>query len=230
MSRVLILVEGATEQAVIQRLVAPYLGLRGIHLYARRLGRPGHKGGIRSFDAILPEILNLMRQEPKSTVTTFFDMYALPKNCPGVEQFNAGNAVKTPATIECGIAEVVKNKLEGSFNPDRFIPYIQMYELEALLLAGPKEMAEAFEKPHLESKFRGIVTTCGGCENINDNPETAPSKRIEKLFNGYKKGSSVNAHAPIIADNIGICRIREQCPHFDGWLKKLESLGTISVT
>jgi hypothetical protein len=30
--------------------------------------------------------------------------------------------------------------------------------------------------------FAGIVHECGGCELINDNPVTAPSKRNQRLF------------------------------------------------
>ena len=81
-----------------------------------------------------------------------------------------------------------------------------------------------FQQPELESRFAGIVLECGGCELINDNPASAPSKRIQRLFPGYRKGSSVNAHAYRIARHIGLERIRRQCPHFNEWIEKLEKL------
>lgn len=107
----------------------------------------------------------------------------------------------------------------------KFIPYIQLHEIESLLFAGPEKMAQVFEKSELTAKFEQIVRECGGCEYINNNPENAPSKRIQNLFPGYKKGSSVNAHAYRIAQRIGVSRMRAQCPHFDEWLAKLEQLG-----
>ncbi len=224
MSRVLIIVEGPTERAIIQNVLSPYLNSKGIYLYPKVIGRPGHKGGIRDFESVLREITALIHQEPTSFISTFFDFYALPRTWPGVNETKGKKPPQIPAILETEITKAVKNKLKDSFNQARFIPYIQIYELEALLFAGPKEMAEVFEKPKLEEKFEGIIKECGGCENINDNPNTAPSKRIEKLFPSYKKGGSVNAHAHIIASQIGIEKIRKQCPNFDNWISKLENL------
>jgi len=113
----------------------------------------------------------------------------------------------------------------NNFLPDRFVPYIQMYELEALLFAEPDEMAAVFEYPDLSVKFSQIVMECGGCERIDDDPHTAPAKRIEALFPNYKKGAGIRAHAPVILERIGIPRIRAACPHFNGWLTKLESFA-----
>ncbi len=100
-----------------------------------------------------------------------------------------------------------------------------MYEVESLLFAGPVEMAKVFQRPGLAEEFTKIVSDCGGCELINNGPQTAPSKRIQKLYPRYKKGSSVNAHAWRIAQHIGIERIRKECPHFNEWLTKLEQLA-----
>ncbi|MBN1190507.1 MAG: hypothetical protein JXA46_12195, partial [Dehalococcoidales bacterium] len=41
------------------------------------------------------------------------------------------------------------------------------------------EMAEVFEKTYLKETFEQIVKDCGGCEDINDGYDTAPSKRIQ---------------------------------------------------
>ncbi len=52
----------------------------------------------------------------------------------------------------------------------------------------------------------------------------APVLGGKGLFPGYRKGSSVNAHAYRIAQHIGLERIRRQCPHFNEWITKLEQL------
>jgi hypothetical protein len=85
-------------------------------------------------------------------------------------------------------------------------------------------MASAFERPALASSFSEIVRQCRECEEIDDQPETAPSRRIAKLFPGYRKGGSLVAHAPIIIKRIGLETVREACPHFNHWLAKLEAM------
>ncbi len=124
--------------------------------------------------------------------------------------------------LELSIGAAVAESMGASFNPFRFIPYVQLYEVESLLFAGPAEMAAVFQHSELEARFYEIVKACGGCERINDGPQTAPSKRIMRLFPRYRKGSSVNAHAYRIAQRIGVDRIRIACPHFNDWMEKLE--------
>src|SRR3989442_11557036 len=76
MHRVLTVVEGFTERAIVEQTFAPYLGVRGLSLHAKVIGKPGHKGGVRSFEAVRKEILALLRQERGSRVSTMFDYYA----------------------------------------------------------------------------------------------------------------------------------------------------------
>jgi hypothetical protein len=60
-------------------------------------------------------------------------------------------------------------------------------------------------------------------EEIDDGATTAPSKRIIKLIPEYEHRKA--SAGPIIAEKIGLRRIRERCPHFDEWIKKMERLG-----
>jgi hypothetical protein len=223
MSRVLILVEGPTEQAIVDEVFKPVLAVNGVYLYPRVVGKPGHKGG-NKFVTVKRELRNLLGQEPNSTVTMLFDYYGLTDDWPGKTDAKGKDPVEAPKIVEQAIAVVMQADLDNSYNPTRFIPYIQMHEIEALLFAGPKEMAQVFGNPGLAARFEKIVRDCGGCENINDKPDTAPSKRIRKLYPNYRKGSGVNAHAYRIAQHIGVERIRQQCPHFDEWMTKLEQI------
>lgn len=155
----------------------------------------------------------------------FFDYYGICDDWPGVGNAAGKKPFEVPEIIEPAITEAVTREMGAAFNPARFISYIQLHELESLLFAGPDEMAQVFGKPTLAPKFKKIVTDCGGCENINDRPETAPSKRIQHLVSEYKKGSGVNAHAYRIAQHIGMEKIRQECPNFNRWFSKLEQLG-----
>jgi hypothetical protein len=143
----------------------------------------------------------------------------------GITKIKSKNLKTTRDILENALAETIKGDMGDEFIPTRFIPYIQFHETESLLFADPGEMAEVFGRPALKEMFEKIVEECGGCEKINNNYDTAPSRRITKLFHGYKKGSSVNAHAYRIAQHIGVQKIRKQCPNFDEWYGKLERLG-----
>ena len=234
--RVLAVVEGQTEFSVLNSTVAPHLGAKGVFLSAKVVGRPGHKGGVyRSFESVAKEILNLFKQEPKAVVTTFFDFYAMPEDWPGATAAKAakalGNGTEQVANIvETAWQQEIVTATTGFPHAATFIPYVQMHELETLLFASPKQMADGFLQPNLEGKFAEIVRECGGCEEINDRPESAPSKRIEALYPGYRKGRDKNKredrrpHAPVIAARIGVDAIRAACPHFHNWLELLEGL------
>jgi hypothetical protein len=225
MRRVLALVEGFTERTVVEQTFAPYLGAKAVSLHAKVVGKPGHKGGIRSFESVAREILALLKQEPASYVTTFFDFYGLPSDWPGRKAAKGSKAQAAAQVVEAAMRHELEAKVGGSASLTRFIPYVQMFEMEALLFSDPMVMAAAFERPELGPKFAQIVYERGGCEDINDTPATAPSKRIESLFSSYRKGSGVRAHAPIIVRRIGMDRLRQACPHFHVWIQTLERIG-----
>jgi hypothetical protein len=235
--KVLVVVEGPTELSVLNSTLGVHLGGFGVYLYPKIVGKPGHKGGVhRKFDGVAKEIVNLFKQEPNVVVTTFFDFYAMPEDWPGVAKAKESK-ITGLTTIE--IARIVErewqiavaDKAREIGRPIAFIPYVQMYELEALLFASPKHMAEGFLQPKLQTEFEKIVLECGGCEEINDRPQYAPSKRIQNLFPGYRKGRDKNKteerrpHAPVIAGRIGVEALRRACPHFGEWLTLLERLG-----
>jgi hypothetical protein len=224
MNRVLVLVEGPTERAIFQSVFAPDLGNRNISLCPRVIGQPGHKGGNR-FDVVRQEVRKLFHQEPGIFVTTFFDYYALGRDWPGMAEIKGKNLKTSRDILEQALADTVAGDMGNKFNSTRFIPYVQFHELEGLLFADPAEMAAVFGNESLKTIFEKIVEDCGGCEKINNNYETAPSRRIKKHFPGYKKGSSVNAHAWQIMLHIGVQKIRQQCPNFNDWYGKLERLG-----
>jgi len=221
----LVVVEGATERAALQQTdVATQCFMLGFSMHPKVVGKPGHKGGVRSFQRVLPEILALLKQEPQAKVSTLFDFYALPlAEWPGYPQSAASPPAQAVVQIETGMAAVVAASLPNLF-PGRFVPYVQLFEFEALLFADPSAMAQTFGNPALQQSFANIVATCGGCEAIDGGPTTAPSKRVEALFPPYKKGGSLNAHAPLILGKIARenwQQLLDGCPRFAQWLHQL---------
>jgi hypothetical protein len=53
---------------------------------------------------------------------------------------------------------------------------------------------------------------------INDGTDTAPSKRLRAHWPAYSKV----LHGPPALTVLGVARLREQCPHLDQWLARLE--------
>ena len=94
------------------------------------------------------------------------------------------------------------------------------HEFEALLFSKPDELGAALSGPNTVGQLEAVRASFSTPEEINENPESTPSKRILTISPGYHKA----VHGPIVARRIGLQLIREQCSHFNEWLGWLESL------
>ena len=90
------------------------------------------------------------------------------------------------------------------------------------MFADPDKLSTQF--PEHGTAIQKLIADCQGQkpELINDNLETAPSKRIITHIPKYKVNKS--SDGPAIAKQIGLPVLREKCPHFGQWLTKLENL------
>ena len=149
-----------------------------------------------------------------------FDFYGMPSGWPSRKQANNVVFADKAITVESAIDQDIAAAMGDSFNPDRFFAYIQMHEFEALLFSNPQVLAETMRKPESTDELQAIVSQCGSPEEINDNPNSAPSKRLLSLFKGYNKVHS----GTLAATRIGLSCMRAQCSHFDKWVCRLESL------
>ena len=125
------------------------------------------------------------------------------------------------AWVEAALLEDLIAEMGQHFDPRRFVPFVVMHEFEGLLFSDCAAFSRGIGRPDLESDFRRIRNAFQTPEEIDDSPITAPSKRVEALLPGYEK--------PLLGTlavlEIGLPRIRAECPHFDGWLKRLESVA-----
>lgn len=96
-----------------------------------------------------------------------------------------------------------------------------MYEFEGLLFSHPEKLAEGISKAELHHPFRNVRDAFVSPEEINNSPQTAPSKRIESLFREYDKP----VHGSLAALAIGLDIIRTECHRFDAWLTQIAALG-----
>lgn len=97
-----------------------------------------------------------------------------------------------------------------------------MHEFEAFLLVDPDKLLGMFPDSALalEKLKKNIGNTAP--EEVNDSIHTAPSKRIVKYFPDYK-GQKAQV-GPMVAEDIGISKLRTNCPHFNDWITRLEQL------
>lgn len=219
MNRVLAIVEGRTEQRFVTNVLAPRLGADGVFITAAVVGKPGHKGGAR-YARVQKDILAALKQDRDRFCTTMFDYYGLPKDWPGIEDAKRRPSAEGVQHVERAVEEDVRAQLADSF-PLRFLPYVQLHEFEALLFSGPEILCNVLQSPALASQFRSIVDECGGPEAVDDNPQTAPSKRIVALAKHYQKVLDGN----IAAERIGLDRMLDACPHFRAWVTRLKQIG-----
>jgi len=214
---VYLVVEGQTEQTFVRDVLAPQMGSKGIYLHARLIGKPGQKGGDIRFERAQADIGHFLMQRTNTYVTTMFDYYRLEASWPGNVK-SSGTAIEKAARVEEATSAKIKELFPKYDVDGRFIPYIEMHEFEALLFSDESILANKLNVN--ASKIKEILDECGEPEEIDDEPDTAPSKRLIRIDNSYRKV----AMGKTIAEAIGIQTIRQKCPHFNDWISKIEQL------
>jgi hypothetical protein len=230
------IVEGQTENAVLMKLLATHLGSLGVDLHCPIIRFGTGRGGVKGLklNTFVEQIQRFLKDKRQPVVTTFFDYYGFPHGEKSGWAFVAEAKLNAAtyglnSTIQSIERKIHQAGIEGINLPNvanRFIPYIQAHELEALFFAEPHTMATVFEIPSQAYHFLKAVTECNGdCEKINNSPQTAPSKRIQTIFPGYIKGRSDFAHGPRLAEKLTLSVVRKACPRFSSWVSSLERLA-----
>lgn len=227
MARLLIHVEGQTEEDFVNEVLQGYLRPKGFEsVSARIVGNARlrqRRGGIRPWPTVKREIISHLKQDGSCLATTMVDYYGLPKGgnegWPGRDTAQGSSAEKA-AHIEAALEADLVQEMDWRFNPRRFVPFIVIHEFEALLFSDCAAFSHGIGQPQLAPRFQAVRDEFETPEDINDSPITAPSKRIAALIPGYEK--------PLLGVlgilSIGLEQIRAQCVHFDRWLTRLETL------
>jgi len=226
MTRLLVHVEGQTEESFVNQILAPHLCVRGFsNVGARLVGNArqrSQRGGIRAWTTVRKDILNHLKEDSSCVVTTMVDYYGLPGTgssaWPGRSKAYDFKFPNNAETVENALVTDVCEQMGHDFNSERFIPYVMMHEFEGMLFSDCDKFAEGIGKPELAPKFQAIRDIFGCPEEIDDSPETAPSKRITSLVPGYQKPLM----GTLASFEIGLAAIRSACPHFRSWLERLE--------
>lgn len=199
MIRLGISVEGPTEREFVSRVLGPHLSQFNIWVKAVDMGGNVSLDKIRG---ILPALLGDFDR-----VSTLYDFYGFKR--------------RSGLTVDGLQTAILEQVAEDRRH--RLIPYVQLYEFEALLFAVPEDTVAALSGSanHLSS-MREAVNSCGSPEAVNNSPQTSPSHRLLSLF-----GSAFDKklHGPQIILSAGLPAVRAKCPRFDSWVASLQQLG-----
>lgn len=218
--RLYITTEGQSERKVAEELLAPYLAGFDIEVRARVVitnRKLGKRGGILDYQKIREDITRLLKEDThdEARFTTMIDLYALPNEFPGWKEARPLTEPKKRVTA-------LETALAKDIGSDRFVPYIQLHELETLLYCDLSQIER-----RIAGSQQGIQTLSREVmhlepEEINEGINTSPSKRLINHIPIYER-SKTRVGAPAIAA-IGLPTLRAKCPHFDDWIRQLERL------
>ncbi len=221
MTRLLVLVEGETEEMFVNSVLEPHLRTFGyIQVAARLLGNArqrSRRGGIRAWSSARTDLERHLRQDRDALTALMVDYYALPQSGPRAWPGRAASAGAD--AVEDALRQCIAHRMGTGFDRSRFQPLVMMHEFEAMLFSDCAAFGRAIGRLDLIPDFQAIRDSFGSPEEIDDSPETAPSKRIGALYRGYEKPLM----GALAALEIGLDRIRAACPHFRTWLERLEA-------
>ena len=203
MIRLAISVEGRTEEEFVKNVLAAHLRASGVE------PQPIPLGGNVTVERLASDMTNLVWNFDR--VTSLVDFYGFK------DKDHA-----TPEELEELIGETTNMKVNRSWDQSQVIPYVQQYEFESLLFSNVRTFLSAINAPEDGvQELREVRSKFPTPEDINDSRETAPSKRIKKAIPRYHKV----VDGSLIAMETGLDAIRVECPRFNAWVTKLESLG-----
>ncbi len=214
MIRLKVVVEDHTEREFVEQVLAPSLGYDRYDVQPIVVSNTSarqsqdHLGGGNVGNA-LRDIRNAL-EDQSAYCTTMFDYYGLPDDFPGLH----ADDCPPPPRLSARIDYLEKRLAQEIGDTQRFLPYLQVHEYEALLFADVETIDDALRTHSPTDRqlndLRAIVTQFENPEQIDDSPETAPSKRLQALFARYDKA----LHGEMIAHDIGLPCIRAGCPSY----------------
>lgn len=220
MKRLLVHVEGQTEEQFVNEIVTPHLGTCGFaSVSARLLGsrhQRAYRGGVRPWAGVRREIERHLLGDSGVLAGLLVDYYGMPLDWPGRSE--------APTRQHEERSRFVVHALRGDFPTEiraRVFPCVLMHEFESFVFADVDAAAQSWGLESLAAGLRAIRTAFPTAEHINDSPQTAPSKRLKHLLGNYEK-PLMGALAVL---EIGLERLRSECPAFAAWLMDLETEG-----
>ncbi len=211
MLRVLIICEGYTEKLFINSCLYPHFLKKNIIITTKNM-----QGNVS-----VERLADFMRKSAGNFdyVTSFVDFYGFKHN-----RNPDGTPKQTITELQDSVINKVTEKSKKSNQSfSHLFPYIQQYEFEALLFCNNVEAFSLLDSWNEDSgeKLQRLMEKFPNPEDINHGMRTAPSKRLIAIFgDAYDKVE----FGSLIAEDIGLEKMRKKCPKFNHWLSRIESL------
>lgn len=231
MKRLIMIVEGPTEDEFVREMLAERFLARGIVCSPRPVvtsmdERHGRKfsGGVLNYAKVKADIVRTVKAEqgPNVFYTTMFDYYGRIKGFPGYDEASKLPNYAAVEKLEQSLKEDIQRELPGFDAQGHFIPNFLCHEFEALLLTDITKLAGFYIGKEKEiEKLAKEVEEYGNPEFVNTREETAPSRRLLKAVPNYDKVIC----GTVVAADIGLERIVAACRHFREWLERLYAIA-----
>ena len=201
--RLAVVAEGETEMEFTKEILAGHLRPRNVE------PTPVKMGGNVSIQRLAEEMTRLYWTH--DAVTSLVDFYGFKQK---------GSA--TADGLETEVRDQVRKNIRGDWDARKVLPYVQRHEFEALLFADVDSFLYIGIDQEGVGQLQGVRSQFETPEDINDDRDTAPSKRILQVVPSYDKV----VQGTIVAAEVGLEKICSACPRFRAWLARLEALGT----
>ena len=203
MIRLAIVVEGRTEEEFVKEMLADHMQARGVRT------EPILLNGNVTVDRLAAHMAKLIWNF--DIVTSLVDLYGF-----------RDKGTNTREQLQQLICKTVDTIISRAWDQSRAFSYVQQYEFEGLLFSDVAAFKNAINLPEEGvEELQRIRSTFGTPEDINDGIETSPSKRILKVMPRYQKV----VDGPLIALETTLDVIRRECPRFNAWVARMESLS-----
>jgi len=187
-----IICEGKSEELFVNNKLKPHFKDMGIALKTSLVGkvRSQKEGGNVSFERIKRDILNYIYSVKNCNFCTcLIDFYGISNSFPGyLLAAQERDTQKRFDILVKAFEKAVQDELEDQKLYRRFIPYVQMHELEALYFSDMQHLSEILNLTQKASIDLAAIEHKYRCpEDINNDKQTAPSKRISQLLSDQNK-------------------------------------------
>jgi hypothetical protein len=218
MKRIIVICEGPTETEFCKDVLNPYLSAQNIYLQTPLVKKSG--GGIVPWSNLKKQIENHLLQDNQAIVTTLIDYYGINARFQFPRWDEAHKQIDKNMRMEI-LESGMLQSITGNLN-NRFLPYIQLHEFEGLLFNNMSSFLNHIPDSDFINKteLSNIINQYPNPELINDTPDNAPSYRLKRLIKGYNK----IVYGSILAQEIGLARLKDKSPRFNQWILKLESI------
>ena len=233
MPRLLVHVEGETEEVFVNEVLRGHLLASGYErVGARLLGNArqrDRRGGIRGWDTVRRDIIRHLTEDPGCIATTMIDYYALPqsggKAWPGRAYATSLPVPNKGPHVEAALLDDLANHMGPGFDRRRFLPFVVMHEFEGLLFSDCAAFARGVGQGTL-----AIRSKTSGTNSIR--PKTSTIRRSQHHRNEWRR--SIPGYVKPLLGNlaaleIGLETITTACPHFRTWRAELEGRASLEL-